>query len=198
MTQPGIVNSDEPHERFGGLTRLAVGATIALVLFAVIGFVRGPEAAVDALRAAAARRDTAEITRRTDGPALRHSLGRLLMQQTGAALPEDGGNDRQMLGQFIIAGALVKPLVETLVTPEGIAALLEGQIAARPVAPLQAGSDPRPPSKISFAWNGLSTVRGTVMTAAGDPGLILVLRRDGISWRLAGVEAQTTTVRPAR
>lgn len=198
MSQPGAVNSGEPTERFGGLTRLAAGAAIALVLFSVIGFVRGPAATVDALRDAAGRRDTAEIARRTDGPALRHSLGRLLLQQTGAALPEDGGNDRQMLGQFIIAGALVKPLVETLVTPEGIAALLEGQIAARPVAPRGAGSDPRPASKISFEWNGLSTVRGTVMTPAGDPGLVLVLQRDGLSWRLAGVEAKIAPVLPAR
>ena len=35
-----------------------------------------------------------------------------VVQQTGAALPEDGGNDRQLMSQFIIAGALVKPLVE--------------------------------------------------------------------------------------
>lgn len=198
MSEADTVAAGELPERFGGLARLAAGVTIALVLLAIFGFLRGPEATVSALRDAAARRDAAELGRRIDGPALRHSLGRLLLQQTGAALPDDGGNDRQMLSQFIVAGALVKPLVETLVTPEGIAALLEGQIAPRPVAPRGAGSDPRPPPKISFAWSGLSTVRGTVMTPAGDPGLVLLLRRDGLSWRLAGVEADTVTVLPAR
>ena len=39
----------------------------------------------------------------------------------------------------------------------------------------------------------LSTVRGTVMTPAGEPGLVLLLRRDGLSWRLAGVEGHAAT-----
>lgn len=198
MSPTNLADSGKSAERFSGVTRLAAGATMALVLFAIIGFLRGPEAAVHALRDAAARRDATEIARHIDGPALRHSLGRLLLQQTGAALPDDGGNDRKMLSQFIVAGALVKPLVETLVTPDGIAAMLEGQIASRPSAPLGAGPDQRPAPKIDYAWRGVSTVRAAVTTPAGVPGLVLVLRRDGFSWRLAGVEAPVGTVLPAR
>ena len=192
------VDPGQATERFSGLTRLAAGATIALVLFAIIGFLWGPAASLDALREAAARRDSAEIARRIDGPALRHSLGRLLLQQTGSALPGDGGNDRQLLGQFIVAGALVRPLVETLVAPDGIAALLEGHIAPRPLAPGGPGSGPRTPPKLAWAWDGLSTARATVMTPTGDPALVLVLRRDGFSWRLAGVEASAMTAASLR
>ena len=155
---------------------------LALLVLVVVGFFRGPASTLDALREAARSRDAAELARRIDGQALRHSLGRLLLQQTGAALPEDGGNDRQLMSQFIIAGALVKPLVETLVTPEGIAALLQGHIGPRPL-------NDAPTPRTDLAWSGLSTVRATVMGAAGDPSLILVLRRNGLSWQLAGVEA---------
>lgn len=177
-------------DRLRPYARLAAGLALALVVLAAWGFFRGPAATLDAIRDAAARRDTAELARRIDGPALKHSLGRLLLQQMGVALSADSSNDQQMVGQFIIAGALVKPLVETLVTPEGIAALLDGQIAARRLFSLDAAPDQRPPAKISFAWSGLSTVRGTVMAPSGDAGLVLVLRRDGLTWRLAGVEAQ--------
>jgi hypothetical protein len=64
------VDPGQATERFSGLMRLAAGATIALVLFAIIGFLWGPAASLDALREAAARRDNAEIARRIDGPAL--------------------------------------------------------------------------------------------------------------------------------
>ncbi len=179
-----VNSAPQPVEpgRLGAWGRLGGGMALALLVLVVVGFFRGPASTLDELREAARSRDAAELARRIDGPALRHSLGRLLLQQTGAALPEDGGNDRQLMSQFIIAGALVKPLVETLVTPEGIAALLQGHIGPRPL-------NDAPPPRTDLAWSGLSTVRATVMGAAGDPSLVLVLRRNGLSWQLAGVEA---------
>jgi hypothetical protein len=179
-----VTSAQQPVEpgRLGAWGRLGGGMALALLVLVVVGFFRGPASTLDALREAARNRDAAELARRIDGPALRHSLGRLLLQQTGAALPEDGGNDRKLMSQFIIAGALVKPLVETLVTPEGIAALLQGHIGPRPLS-----DAPRP--RTDLTWSGLSTVRATVMGAAGDPSLILVMRRNGLSWQLAGVEA---------
>jgi hypothetical protein len=135
----------------------------------------------------------AEISRRIDGPALRHSLGRLLLQQMGTALPDDRGDNRQLLSQFIISGALVRPLVETLLTPEGLAALLDGEINPRRVLPGGAGTAQRPPPKIDTRWRNLSTVHAAVMTPAGDTRLVLVLHRDGLNWRLAGVETDTAS-----
>jgi hypothetical protein len=177
--------------------RYAAAIVLALGLLGGAGFLRAPEAALDALRDAAVHRDAAALAQHLDGPALRHSLGRLLLQQMGVALPDDAGNDRQLMGQFIIAGALVKPLVETLVTPDGIAALLDGQVAPR--RSLLPGADPqsRPQAKIRLAWSDLSTVRGTVMTSTGDGALVLVLQRQGLTWRLAGVEASAGSVRLA-
>ena len=162
--------------------RVGGGLALALLVLVGIGFFRGPAGTLAALHEAARARDSAAMARLIDGEALRHSLGRLLLQQTGAALPDDGGNDRQLLSQFIVAGALVRPVVETQVTPEGILALLQGRIGPRPLtdAPLP---------RTEMAWSGLSTVRATVMGAAGDPALVLVLRRDGLSWKLAGVES---------
>ena len=168
--------------RFAVWARLGGGLALAVLVLLVVSFFRGPATTLQALREASRTRNTAELARHIDGEALRHSLGRLLLQQTGAALSPDTINDRQLLSQFIVAGALVRPVVETLVTPEGIAALLQGHIGPRP---LYAG----PPPRIETAWSGLSTVRATVMGAAGDPTLVLVLRRNGLSWRLAGVEA---------
>jgi hypothetical protein len=170
--------------------RYGVGLGLALCLLALIGLLRGPQATLDALREATVRRDTAEIARRIDGPALRQSLGRLLLQQMGTAMPDDGGDNRKLLSQFIISGALVRPLVESLLTPEGLAALLDGQIAPRrmalPSGVPGAGTAPL----INTRWRNLSTVGAAVMTPAGDALLVLVLHRDGLTWRLAGVETE--------
>lgn len=179
-----------PWGRIGAVaTLLALAALVVLVL-------RGPQNTLDALDQAAARRDSAEIARRADLPALKQSLGRVLLQQVGGALPDDKGDNRKMLSQFIIAGALIGPLVDTLVTPEGIGALLRGQIAARAAGGTAAGQLPA----YKQSWEGLSTVRATAISADGDPGpLVLVLRRDGLTWKLAGVEVrENTAVRPVK
>lgn len=180
--------------RFAVWARLGGGLALAVLVLLVVSFFRGPATTLQALREASQTRNTTELARHIDGEALRHSLGRLLLQQTGAALSPDTINDRQLLSQFIVAGALVRPVVETLVTPEGIAALLQGHIGPRPL-------NDTPPPRTDLAWSGLSTVRAMVMGAAGEPSLILVLRRHGLSWRLAGVEAvpqSSSTLKPGQ
>ena len=168
---------------------------VALLLLTAVGYFRGPASTLAALHDAARARDSAAVAGLIDGEALRHSLGRLLLQQTGAALPEDGGNDQKLLSQFIVAGALVRPVVETLVTPEGILALLQGRIAPRPLGDAT-------PSRTELAWSGLSTVRATVMGAAGEPSLILVLRSSasigaiGVSRPVSGSKPTTSSSRP--
>ena len=198
VTEQGSAVTDATGRRFGAYARFGAGIALALLILAVVGFLRAPETTVEAIRDAAARRDTAELARRIDHGALKQSLGRLLLRQMGMAMPDDGGDNRKLMSQFIVAGALVAPLVETLVTPEGIAALLEGQIAAPRVPAPGAAPDQRPPPKIHYAWSGLSTVRGTVMTPAGEALLVLVLRRDGLTWRLAGVETRTVVLLPQK
>jgi len=192
-TVPGASPSAET-DRPGVWWRLGGGMVVALLLLTAVGYFRGPASTLAALHDAARARDSAAVAGLIDGEALRHSLGRLLLQQTGAALPEDGGNDQKLLSQFIVVGALVRPVVETLVTPEGILALLQGRIAPRPLGDAT-------PSRTELAWSGLSTVRAMVMGAAGEPSLILVLRRHGLSWRLAGVEAvpqSSSTLKPGQ
>lgn len=194
MTAASPASPSAATDRPGVWWRLGGGMALAMLLLVVVGYFRGPASTLAALHEAARARDSAAMARLVDGESLRHSLGRLLLQQTGAALPEDGGNDQKLLSQFIVAGALVRPMVETLVAPEGVLALLQGRIAPRPLGDAT-------PSRTEMVWSGLSTVRATVLGAAGDPSLILVLRRHGLSWRLAGVEAvppPSSSVKPGQ
>ena len=94
--------------RFAVWGRLGGGLALAVLVLLVVSFFRGPATTLQALREASQTRNTTELARHIDGEALRHSLGRLLLQQTGAALSPDTINDRQLLSQFIVAGALVR------------------------------------------------------------------------------------------
>ncbi len=176
---------------------VATGVVVFVLVALTVMLLRGPQDTLEAIHQAAASRDSAAIERNVDLPALKHSLGRLLLQQVGGALPDDKGDNRKMMGQFMLAGALVGPLVETIVTPDGIGALLRGQIAARAIG---GGGAQGPLPKYQQTWDGLSAVRATALSADGDPGsLVLVLRRHGLFWKLAGVEArQSTTVKQVK
>jgi acetyl-CoA acetyltransferase family protein len=131
--------------------------------------------------------DGAALAQLTDVNALQHSLGRVLLQQMGASLPDEKDNPTKFLGQFIIAGALATPLAHALTTPEGMAMLLDGQIAPRrdPAAGAASG-DTAARTRIRFS--DLSTARATVDTPGGNGALVLVLHREGLRWRWVGVE----------
>lgn len=170
-----------------GLWRAAAGVALAVLLLAALAFWRGPASTLADLRAAAARRDGAALAQLTDMNALQHSLGRVLLQQMGASLPDEKDNPTKFLGQFIIAGALATPLAHALTTPEGMAMLLDGQIAPRrdPAAGAASG-DTAARTRIRFS--DLSTARATVDTPGGNGALVLVLHREGLRWRWVGVE----------
>ena len=55
---------------------------VALLLLTAVGYFRGPASTLAALHDAARARDSAAVAGLIDGEALRHSLGRLLLQQT--------------------------------------------------------------------------------------------------------------------
>jgi hypothetical protein len=175
------------HSRCG-LWRAAAGVALAVLLLAAFAFWRGPASTpLSDLRAAAARRGGAALAQLTDVDALRHSLGRVLLQQMAASIPDEKDSPTQFLGQFIIAGALATPLAQAFTTPEGMAMLLDGQIPPRrdPAAGAARG-DTAARTRIRFS--DVSTARATVDTPGGNGALVLVLHREGLRWRWVGVE----------
>lgn len=93
------------------------------VLFAV-WFVAMPAAAARALVEAARSGDLAEISERVDFPMLRQSLSAELSRAALAQVGAESGAAAALGGA--LANAVVGPAVERLVTPSGVALLLQG------------------------------------------------------------------------
>ncbi|MBL8372902.1 MAG: DUF2939 domain-containing protein [Burkholderiaceae bacterium] len=166
----------DPWARYGLALLL-----VCLVLLGV-GLVRGPAETVGAIRDAGARRDAAALARLVDEEALGHSLGRMVLQQMGGAMTDDRTKDKELLKQFVVAGAMTQSLVRTLIAPEGLEALASGQIGPRL-------SPDRPVAqRVAVEWISFSLAKATLVSATGDDLMVLRFQRQRLSWRLVGVE----------
>lgn len=158
--------------------------SLAAALLAGLCFYATPYLALHQIRSAAAAQDAAKLAGYVDFPALRQSL------KTGvrARLIGDERNERgeptpaNVLGAAV-AGALLGPMVDSLITPESLARLLQGQ---QPVAAVT-GMAGEPPGTLQtrMAYEGADRFVFSVSKPDEEP-VDLVLRRDGLlHWKLA-------------
>ena len=142
------------------------------------------------LQAAVARHDAEAVSAQVDFPALRASVkGQLLASMGRDADKNEGGNPLAAFGSAL-AMAFVNPLIDAVVSPAGVSAMVEhGRIAvAQPQprhAPETADAEPvydKP--RYALAYRGWDRFAVT----AQDGGSF-VFRRAGLwTWKLAGIE----------
>ncbi len=124
---------------------------VTLVLIA-LWFFLSPYITVYRLRDAAERGDSDRLSAMIDYPALRESLKANLRATMAARVTED--DDALATLGILWMGAMIDPLVDSLISPEGMAALVQGAIPKPGQSPAHAtasmpmgddGSAPRPP-----------------------------------------------------
>lgn len=149
-----------------------------------------PYMAVNRLQAAAERGDSQALNEMVDFPALRTSVKSEIQGSVARGIQKDGGAFAA-LGSAV-TGMVVGPVVDAAVTPEGINLLLKGQ---RPTDDEDSGEDDerwRDRTRISRRWE--ASDRFVIQYSdreSGNEQIALVMRRDGLSWRLAGVRFPT-------
>lgn len=174
-------------------------ALAGLLLALLLGYVAaGPYLTVRAIRGAIADQDATALSRQVDFPALRASL----KAQLGDRLVRAAGIDAQsgMLGAIGLglAGGLVNGAVETLVTPVGLGALMEGRKVwnrvgdglAHPDAidPADAGAPPAQPLRgARYRYESMSRFTATVDDGQGRP-IVFVMTRHGLRWKLSDIQ----------
>jgi len=140
------------------------------------------------LQSAVARHDAEAVSAQVDFPALRASVkGQLLASMGRDAGKADGGNPFAAFGSAL-ALAFVNPLIDAVVSPAGVSAMVEhGRIAvAQPErTPADADTEPvREKPRYALAYRGWDRFAVT----AQDGGSF-VFRRAGLwTWKLAGIE----------
>lgn len=169
-------------------------ALVAVVLIALGGYVAaGPYLAINGIRTALAEQDTGKLERHVDFPALRVSI----KAQMEDALARRAGSDlgSNIFGAFAlsIARNLVGTGVDTMVTPLGIGALLQGRSMWKQSLGETVDGDtygkPVPADPLKTAahkYESPSRFTATVQDEDGDP-VVFVFKRNGLTWKLADI-----------
>lgn len=162
-----------------------------LVLFGAVAWLYfTPYMAVNKLQAAAERGDSQALSEMVDFPALRGSVKSEIQGSVARGIQKDGG-PFAALGSAV-TGMIVDPVVNAAVTPEGISLLMKGR---RPTDDEDSDEDEgkwRERTKISRHWEAAD--RFVVQYSdreSGNEQISLVMRRDGLRWRLSGVRFPT-------
>jgi hypothetical protein len=159
--------------------RLLLGAAA----LAAAGLYATPFFALHQIREAARAQDAQALAAYVDFPAVRESLKTGLRAHLIGVEP----GPAQVLGADV-AGALLGPMIDTLITPESLIRMLQGQPPGAAAASASGPATPQPvdtrmgyesPSRFVFAIKP---------KGSDDDPVELVLHREGLwGWKLAGL-----------
>lgn len=156
-------------------TRLAIGLLLLALAGLSVYLSLSPLLTLRGLAAAVQRRDTQALERLVDFPRVREALKRDLNEALMRDMPQ-ARDPSAALGMLLAAG-LVGPLVEALVTPEGLASIGTGQ------EPGQASLEEVRNWRLRIdGWSR------AFICHRNDPSSGLVLERQGWRWRVVGLQ----------
>ncbi|KAF1722639.1 DUF2939 domain-containing protein [Pseudoxanthomonas wuyuanensis] len=169
-------------------------ALVLVLLLALGGYVAaGPYLAIHGIRTALAEHDTARLQKHVDFPALRVNLRAQLQDH----LVREAGADMQssLFGSVAlsVAGSVLGAGVDTLVTPLGIGALLQGRSMWKKALGETIGGDTHAPATpadplkhAQHRYESLSRFTATAPDQDGDL-VVFVFTRQGLRWRLTDI-----------
>lgn len=172
-----------------------IAAAIVLVMLSICGYVlAGPYLAIQGISSAIEQRDTGALARHVNFPALRVNL----TAQLNDYLVRKAGPEMQssMFGAVAlgVASNITGAGVDTMVTPIGVAALLQGDsLLKRAVGDTVNGdtwgppSPARPLANTSGRYESLSRFTATSTLEDGRQ-VQFVLSRDGLRWQLTDIK----------
>jgi hypothetical protein len=172
------------------MKRIVLALGLALVLLGFAAWVAaGPYLTVYRLRAGVEARDAEAVAECVDFPALRQNL----KDQLQAALSTRIDSQQSPLAALAASLAVraADPLVDRLISPEGLAGLMAGQ------KPALASSEPSTPASpvkklledATFGYESFDEFVVSVPSAGG--AIRFVLTRSGLSWKLSRIEIPT-------
>lgn len=172
---------------------LVGGVLLALVMGVATYVVAGPYLAIHGIRTALAEQDTAKLERHVDFPALRVNLRAQVEDYLARKAGPEVSSNLFGTAALSIANQVLGRGVDTLVTPMGIAAILQGRSTWKRAVGDTIGGDtyapavPAEPLKhAEHRYESLSRFTATVHDADGDP-VVFVITRQGLRWRLTDI-----------
>ncbi|TAA23671.1 DUF2939 domain-containing protein [Pseudoxanthomonas winnipegensis] len=165
-----------------------------LGLLLLAGFVAaGPYIAIHGIRDALAEQDTGKLDRYVDFPTLRLNLRAQLQDRMVRAAGVDAQSSFLGALALSLAGGAAGVGVDAMVTPTGIAAILQGRSVWKRALGDTANGDtygpPAPAEPLKGAehhYESLSRFTATTRTDSGAP-ITFVFERQGLVWKLTDI-----------
>ena len=184
---PGTIR--QPPRRAPWIVAAVVLAALALVAWVAAG----PWLAIRGIERAIAQRDTAALERHVDFPRLRVNLKAQLDDRMVRAAGQDIASNPLGAIALAMAGGATGVAVDTLATPLGIGALLQGHVLWQRAGGRTVGGDTwaptepaRPLQGARLRYESPSRFTGTVDHGDGRR-TVFVLQRQGPRWRLVDI-----------
>ena len=172
---------------------LVIGLLLAAIVALASYVAAGPYLALHGIRTALAEQDTARLERHVDFPALRVNLRAQVEDHLARQAGPDVSSNLFGAAALSLANQVLGRGVDTLVTPMGIAAVLQGRATWKRAVGETVGGDTYAPAvpaeplkQAEHRYESLSRFTATVQDDDGDP-VVFVLTRQGLRWRLTDI-----------
>ncbi|MFN5060627.1 MAG: DUF2939 domain-containing protein [Chloroflexota bacterium] len=166
---------------------ILVGVVAVLVL--LLGYVVAtPYLTVAQMQAAAQARDGKTLAEYIDFVAVRESLNTQLTAMLANEMSQSTEDDAMGLLGAAFGSKIIELLLDAIVTPEGLIAVLNGD-PMTDVLDQNAtqSSSTSANTTVSMGYQSLDTFGVTITNADTQSATTLLLRRDGLSWRLSEI-----------
>lgn len=166
---------------------ILVGMVAVLVL--LLGYVVAtPYLTVAQMQAAAQARDGETLAEYIDFVAVRESLNTQLTAMLADEMTQSSDDGAMGLLGAAFGSKIIELLLDAIVTPEGLVAVLNGD-PMTDVLDQNAtqSSTTSANTTVSMGYQSLDTFGVTITNADTQSATTLLLRRDGLSWRLSEI-----------
>lgn len=169
-----------------------LGVVVAVLFAAAYG--ASPYWTVRSIRSAAQERDSDRLSTFIDFPSVRESVKSQLMAKFAEEMSKEQDNPFASLGQAMAAG-LVGPMVDSLITPEGLARLLDtGKVQGaesagtlQQASATQSGPSPEPVVTSGYKSLDMFTIEIVAPDATDKPVRFIFARHGLFSWKLTRI-----------
>lgn len=176
------------------MKKAILAGVAAIVVAAGAWYWLSPGLAMQGLKTAALAGDREELKERVDFPAIRESLKSQMRAMMVAEMAKEKDNPFAAVG-MAFAGAIVDPMIDSIISPEGIKVMVESGKVNEPgktAATQTQGKD----AEWEIERRGLDRFVARPKVKPGDNAPSLIFKRDGLGWDLVDVEAPTNPSSP--
>ena len=161
-----------------------IAGAVVLLLLGGLWYWGSPAYAMSGLRDAAIEGDADDLEERIDFAAVRVSLKEQMRAHLAAEMVKSDDGDGFAAFGSVLAMGMVDPLIDGLVTPQSMSAMIERGKVQDDDAAVESDN----PIDWKIERDGFSRFEARPETGEGGPAPTLVFERDGLGWRLVEIE----------